>query len=662
MKKILGALLISVLATSLLHIQPTYADGELEVIGDDNQTATVDLPILLTGIEVLNAVGVIPVKLLVSNGTLEMTTTTGLTFTGPETGAELYFSGDVEDVNAALATLLYTADSTGADTLEVSLVEEGEVFFSGNGHLYEYISVPGNINWNNAQIAAAGLERYGATGYLTTITSQEENDFVAARLGGAGWMGASDAAVEDEWRWVTGPETGDLFWVGDQFGAVVPGEYENWNENEPNDSSSSEDCAQFLSGGLQSGEWNDLGCATSMLPGYVVEFGADGDMPETAGAEFSLTAFEAPEIVTLSPTDNEVDVLRSADLEITFDQDVITGTGNIYIYRTNNDVLFSTIDVESNRVSGSGTETITIEPGQLPNGEDVYIQIDSGAFAVDGGGIFPGINNETTWNFSVKRSSSSETSATPITTASLSIHSLAYSCDSGSLTGEVNIQSAGATEYILSNNADFSNATWQELTAESITKSWNFQIKQSTTTVYLALRNTSGSITSTSASEQLSFECENEVIEEEVDEEESTESPTTGPSPFTGNIELITDITGAQLIRGQNYDTVYLIENGTRRPFMNEAIYFTRFANFDNIKIVTDATLPTIPLGMPVLPKAGTLVKIQSKPETYLVIAGNVREALEYIPSEEVARQRFGNDWATKVMDIDPTLFNKFEK
>lgn len=236
----------------------------------------------------------IPVKLLVSNGSLAMTTTTGLTFDGPQTGNTLYFEGSLVNVNAALATLTYTRAGTGTDTLEISLVEPGEVFFEGTGHLYEYIADP-NSFWADSQTDASLLTRYGATGYLVTITSPEENDFVAERLANAGWMGASDAGPnEGNWQWVTGPIAEQVqFWSGDENGSEVPGGYANWAEGEPNDDSD-EDCAQFLAGG--SGEWNDLQCDTATLPGFVVEFGADGDTPQVAAKSITINTFTAAQI------------------------------------------------------------------------------------------------------------------------------------------------------------------------------------------------------------------------------------------------------------------------------------------------------------------------------------------------------------------------------
>jgi hypothetical protein len=227
---------------------------------------------------------VIPVRLRVTSGTLAMSTTTGLTFTGSPTGATLEFTATRTNLNTALVTLTYTRGSVGSDTLEVSLVASGEVFFEDNQHLYKYITYTGT--WGQAQTHALTQTLYGATGYLTTITSANENEFVRLRLLNAGWMGASDSGVEDDWKWVTGPESGTSFWSGLSGGNTVNGMYANWAGGEPNNASN-EDCGQFLAGG--SGQWNDLPCTVFTLPGYVAEFGALGDMPEVEAKNISIT-------------------------------------------------------------------------------------------------------------------------------------------------------------------------------------------------------------------------------------------------------------------------------------------------------------------------------------------------------------------------------------
>lgn len=245
----------------------------------------------------------VPVRLFVSHGSLSFGSTTGLSFTGASTGGQIEFSGSLTNVNAALATLRYTRSVVGTDTLEISLVESGEIFFSDNNHLYEYVAVPGNITWTNAKTAAEAREKYGSSGYLATVTSIEENDFISDRLEGAGWMGASDSAVEGTWRWVTGPENGTQFWTGNGSGSIFSGRYANWNNinlpnsgtgSEPNNSGD-EDCGQFLAG--TTGLWNDLPCGNT-IGGYVVEYGASGDMPTVASQDVTITTTAIPNTPT----------------------------------------------------------------------------------------------------------------------------------------------------------------------------------------------------------------------------------------------------------------------------------------------------------------------------------------------------------------------------
>lgn len=289
------------LAFGLFRFDTATAAPDPNLTGGAPVTGTSNSQMPITDIQVTGTGNpTVPVKLRVASGTLSMTTTTGLTFTGGTTGSTLQFSGTLTNVNAALATLRYLRSGTGSDTLEVSLVNAGEVFFPDTNHIYEYVSYTGT--WTQANANAQTRTKYGATGYLTTITSSAENNFVAARLADAGWMGASDAAIEGDWKWVTGPETGTSFWSGLWTGGTVSGRYANWSSNEPNDYQNGvpgEDCAQFLSGG--SGQWNDLPCNSGTLPGYVVEYGSPSSPIEIASLNVSITT-QAANIAPNSPT------------------------------------------------------------------------------------------------------------------------------------------------------------------------------------------------------------------------------------------------------------------------------------------------------------------------------------------------------------------------
>ncbi len=159
-------------------------------------------------------------------------------------------------------------------------------FLPSTGHYYEFISDIG-ITWQEARVEAEQLEYYGLPGYLATITSSEEAKLSGEQADGAGWIGGSDAALEGTWEWVTGPEAGDVFWLGAQNGFAPNGAFAFWNTNEPNNLGD-EDYAHITAPGVGIlGSWNDLSNTGSTSgdyqpKGYIVEYGYGGpdDAPD----------------------------------------------------------------------------------------------------------------------------------------------------------------------------------------------------------------------------------------------------------------------------------------------------------------------------------------------------------------------------------------------
>ena len=163
----------------------------------------------------------------------------------------------------------------------------GSVFYNPlTDHFYEYVS--GNISWTNSYTAASAKSYFGRAGYLATMMSEAENNFIWKLMANDAWMGASDdygyintakgstvyanqLAAEGKWHWVTGPEKGQNFSNGNTPSTtLVSGMYHKWAGGEPN--GTSEAFGQFYSS--NNGQWNDL--ANSNLPGYICEY---GDMP-----------------------------------------------------------------------------------------------------------------------------------------------------------------------------------------------------------------------------------------------------------------------------------------------------------------------------------------------------------------------------------------------
>jgi hypothetical protein len=387
---------LGIASLALFLSSSNVALAALDFTASDHATSTVGVATLITDLQIVGpSASTTPLRLFVSNGTLAFGTTTGLTFTGPSSGASLSFSGTVENINTALATLTYLRGGAGTDTLEASIAGAGEVLFPDNGHIYKYIL--GSITASAARTAAASQTAGGISGYLATITNQAENDYISARLTGDGWFGASDEGTEGAWKWVTGPETGQTFWNGQSNGAVVPGFFENWAGGEPNDYSSGEDCAQFYSNG--SG-WNDLPCTGATLAGYVVEFGAPGSLPEAASKNVSIATVAAPAVSGLSPADNATGVSLTANLQVTFNMGFSTSTGVISVRRSSDDSVVESTDISSTKISKSGN-TLTIDlDSTFDEGTSYYVNIASTTVrAVSDAIFYSGIANATSWNF-----------------------------------------------------------------------------------------------------------------------------------------------------------------------------------------------------------------------------------------------------------------------
>ncbi len=112
---------------------------------------------------------------------------------------------------------------------------------------------------------------------------------------------------------------------------------------------------------------------------------------------------DAPTLSSSSPSDNETEVATNANIVLTFSEAVDAESGNITIKKTSDDSTIETIDVTGDKVSGSGSTAITINPStDLTADIDYYILIDASAFDDAAGNSYAGISSTTALNFSTK--------------------------------------------------------------------------------------------------------------------------------------------------------------------------------------------------------------------------------------------------------------------
>ena len=244
------------------------------------------------------------VRISLAEGTMSVDTT-GLALTLQPGSAsfsnvtEIDFTGSLADVTTALADRLsWTAPATPAEsylrlTISVDSWVDGLALNPANSHLYQLSASA--LTWEQARDAAAALVHDGRQGYLATVTSATEDNFVNSAIGGTtAWIAAtteiayvnpfrapadqfaSNSDIAGNPHWGAGPEAG------------LQAPYVPWFDGEPN-GTATDRCILVNWVGPGRG-WNDAGC--SAVSRYVVEFG--GVAASVAPLAFDNLAGPAP--------------------------------------------------------------------------------------------------------------------------------------------------------------------------------------------------------------------------------------------------------------------------------------------------------------------------------------------------------------------------------
>lgn len=106
-----------------------------------------------------------------------------------------------------------------------------------------------------------------------------------------------------------------------------------------------------------------------------------------------------PVVIALAPVDGATGVAVETNLVMTFNENILQGTGDIVIRRSADDSTAQTIDVTSSAVTVSG-DTVTINPpSDLEFLTGYYVQVPDTAFRDAAGNFYSGIADTTTWDF-----------------------------------------------------------------------------------------------------------------------------------------------------------------------------------------------------------------------------------------------------------------------
>ncbi|WP_053373807.1 Ig-like domain-containing protein [Paenibacillus sp. FJAT-27812] len=122
------------------------------------------------------------------------------------------------------------------------------------------------------------------------------------------------------------------------------------------------------------------------------------------GTQQAAAASTGPVVLSLSPADDLINVSITADLKMTFDENVSKGSNStsisIYDYATSN--LVERIPLSSNQISIDASQrTVTIDPTyHFALNTNYYVLVDAGAFVNTSNNVgYAGINSASSWNF-----------------------------------------------------------------------------------------------------------------------------------------------------------------------------------------------------------------------------------------------------------------------
>ncbi|MDC1273303.1 Ig-like domain-containing protein [Pelagibacteraceae bacterium] len=131
--------------------------------------------------------------------------------------------------------------------------------------------------------------------------------------------------------------------------------------------------------------------------------GSYAGISSTTALTFTSSAYALPTLSSSTPADNASNVARDANIVLNFSENVTAQSGNITIKKADN-TIFETISVaDTTKVTGTGTNQITINPSSdFVLNTDYYVLIDGTAFDDANSVSYAGIGSTTALSFSVE--------------------------------------------------------------------------------------------------------------------------------------------------------------------------------------------------------------------------------------------------------------------
>ena len=300
----------------------------------------------------LSSEGVVTDSVSGNNLTVKHVTEPG--FTASE--ATLTFAIEENAIDGTVVGSVSVLDIEREAQVASLLAGNSNLFYNAEtGKFYEYFATP--ETFANALTNATSTTLNGVNGQLITIADAYENAYVANLIAAQGildaHLGATDATVEGEWRWLSGGTESSMFWRGDGSGSNVNGAFVGWNSGEPNDVAD-EDYAGIFSDGT----WNDGN--GSVLRSSFVEYDADDVLDATQAITYSI---QSQSVAGAFEIDSDTGRITVADGTL-LDADTLSA----------HTITIRTTDVDSNTYD----EVFTISLNNLVEANNAPTDLSSG--------------------------------------------------------------------------------------------------------------------------------------------------------------------------------------------------------------------------------------------------------------------------------------------
>ena len=277
------------------------------------------------------------------------------------------FTGTMVNINNALTTLKVNTTATAGNvqiSVSATVNPSGYYYNPTNGHFYRPITT--GTTYTNARALSLQQTFKGQTGYLVTLTSADEDNFIQQNVPQQNiWFALTDETVEGYWRIDAGPEAGTLIKTSNgQLAGNIVGQYNNWAGGEPNNSGNEDYAVTKWGGGSQ---WNDLPNHFSCA--YVVEFGTWTNPDDQTFTEFVSNSVIHSNGNTLRAQftfnfGSNVDETKFKSKIITSTDDITYNTNNALVALNGIGRVDLTNQIDTAQISGNGIKA-TINPGQV---------------------------------------------------------------------------------------------------------------------------------------------------------------------------------------------------------------------------------------------------------------------------------------------------------